>query len=113
MEILLWFIFFILVGGLIYKLSSKNKKHSSGGKFTLSGITDKVNFSSALEGIVVLIFILFIFPAMFPGPTKWFMAQENSFLILIFFLSCILGIIYLPEDKKEKKKKDDHHEDGH
>jgi hypothetical protein len=40
-------------------------------------------------------------------------ARPYSFLILIFFLSCILGIIYLPEDKKEKKKKDDHHEDGH
>lgn len=75
-----------------------------------------VNFSSALEGIVVFIFILFILPTMFPGPTKWFIDQENSFLIIVFFLSCILGLIYLPKNEKEEGKKEEgknqNHEEG-
>lgn len=116
MELLSIFLFLFVVGGLIYKLSSKNKKHASGGKFDLSSITDKVNFSSALEGIVVFIFILFILPTMFPGPTKWFIDQENSFLIIVFFLSCILGLIYLPKNEKEEGKKEEgknqNHEEG-
>lgn len=115
----IWIIIVGIIIGIIFYLYDKDgfdlKLNNNASKIFegFKKITQQINLSSIIGSIMLVVFIIFIIPAMFPEEVSWFTKQKNWFIILCFFLFCLLGAILLPGDKKEENKKEDNHGDGH